>query len=142
MNISEIEQLSSKTYLIIATVCMSTIVPGIIYLYIFERGLFISLDFFKTLLLSIALTSPILGINFILSAILSFKKGCPGGNLLGDLLILISTVISSVSFIISILITYIMLLMKYRNLFISFVIFLICELLFFCCFRKWVFFKN
>ena len=131
MNLPDIEKLSSKTYLIISTVCMATVVPGTLYLYLFERDLFVSLDFFKILLLSIALTSPILGINFIVSTKLSFKKECPGGNLLGDFLILISSIISSISFILSILITYLMLLMGCKCLYISLVIFLTCEVFLF-----------
>lgn len=95
MDFSSIEQLSTKTIVRITSGCSSTIFPGTLYMFLFERDLFKELDFFKLLLITIAISSPIWLLNFILSIFITFNKKCPNGNLDKDILFFETSIITS-----------------------------------------------
>ena len=59
----------------VCILCISTIAMGLLYIFIFHRALFLKLDAFRLISISVAIVSPIVFFNALISNIIVFTKG-------------------------------------------------------------------
>lgn len=96
MNIDNFTKLSKKIWAIIVLACLSTILPGTLFMLLYDYEIIKSLDIFKIILLSIAITAPLLLFHLIEITILLFNKNCPGGNLDSEIILFVGMFMSAV----------------------------------------------
>lgn len=107
--LSEIEKLKDETFImgLLATLLMS--IPGSTILFYFDKNLFLTLDFLKLLLISLAIITPLLLVNFIfISLPLELKSGPKSSKENAFIYLLLSTIFSSFVLYISLLASFIL----------------------------------
>ena len=105
--LSDLEKIESKEFTRIFLVLISLISPGILVIFHFYNQLFLELDFFKLVIFSISLITPMIFLNFITVSFLdivssdkSINKKSEESKSLDKLYILISLTVIFTSFII------------------------------------------
>jgi hypothetical protein len=89
MKIEDFRNISPRDALFYLSSFTAILFPGILILFLFQFDLFISLDIFKLILLSIAITSPIMLVNVLINFILidtNYKPKKKGTKLFVDFL--------------------------------------------------------
>ncbi len=70
MNFPSIAQIKDKGFVITFLSVIFLILPGVLVLFLFERSLFINIDWVKLILLSAAITAPISFVNTLLITVI------------------------------------------------------------------------
>ncbi len=66
MEIKELKEVSPDMWLLIVVFLLATIIPGVLLLFLFDRGLFMEMDTFKLMLLAISITAPVWIVNIFI----------------------------------------------------------------------------
>lgn len=74
MNITEFKKLSALSWVFWTIFLLATIAPGALAIYSFREDMFLQLDIFKLLLLSMSITFPIWVLNIVLVSLASWDN--------------------------------------------------------------------
>lgn len=66
MEIKELKEVSPDMWFLIVVFLLATIIPGVLLLFSFDRGLFMEIDTFKMMLLAISITAPVWIVNIFI----------------------------------------------------------------------------
>ena len=70
MEIKDLKEVSPDMWLIVFAFLLATIIPGVLYIFLFDRGLFIEIETFKMVALAISLTAPVWFMNMIIASVI------------------------------------------------------------------------
>lgn len=66
MEIKELKEVSPDMWFLVVVFLLATIIPGVLLLFLFDRGLFMEMDTFKLMLLAISITAPVWIVNIFI----------------------------------------------------------------------------
>lgn len=72
--ISDLEKISANKVTVYTLLILTLISPGLLFLFLYLRGLFLQLDVIKLIMLSVAISVPILLINVVITGILVINE--------------------------------------------------------------------